>query len=181
MNGSLALINYVLLATVQLKTGESIKLSQILDVKRSIPKSDTPHRSIRIFPPTNVIANCELPLIIYPIGEANFTLHMDGVVKHNPDMKTQTQWKLKRLGWCLEEIQKVISPGCTKHAANLGDIEDSKKGIAHQDVRTIGEDKIMCGWKADYTNADGSIELEFPFGVQAGSNPTCNLNAEDGI
>lgn len=180
MKGSLSSIDYVLRATVSPKSGEPMKLSQVLNVKRSVHPGDTPRHSIRIFPPTNLTANCELPPVIHPIGETNITMRMDGVVKRNSDTKTQTQWKLKRLTWRLEETQKMISPACAKHSAKLGNVEDAKKGIAHQDVRTIGTDEIKTGWKTDYSTADGSIEIEFPFGVQAGSNPVCDLKAEDG-
>jgi hypothetical protein len=180
MKGSLSSIDYVLRATVSPKTGEPMKLAQALNVKRSVHPGDTPRHSIRIFPPTNLTANCELPPVIHPIGETNITMRMDGIVKRNADTKTQTQWKLKRLTWRLEETQKMISPACAKHAAKFSNVEDAKKGIAHQDVRTIGTDEMKSGWKADYTTADGSIELEFPFGVQAGSNPVCDLKAEDG-
>ena len=180
IKGNLSQIDYVLRATVSPKTGEPMKLSQVLNVKRSVHPGDTPRHSIRIFPPTNLTANCELPPVIHPIGETTISMRMDGVVRRNADTKTQTQWKLKRLTWRLEETQKVISPACAKHAAKLGSVEDSKKGIAHQDVRTIGMEEMKSGWKADYSSPDGSIELEFPFGIQAGTNPICDLKAEDG-
>jgi arrestin-related trafficking adapter 1 len=108
-------------------------------------------------------------------------MRMDGVVKRNSDTKTQTHWKLKRLTWRLDETQKTISPACAKHVAKLGpNVEESKKGIAHQDVRTIGTDELKSGWKADYSSPDGSIELEFPFNIRADSKPLCDMKAEDG-
>ena len=180
MKGSLSSIDYVLRATVSPLGGEPMKLSQVLNVKRSVNPGDTPRHSIRIFPPTNLTANCELPPVIHPIGETTISMRMDGVVKRNTDTKTQTQWKMKRLTWRLEETQKSISPACPKHSAKLGNVEDSKKGIAHQDVRSIGMEEMKSGWKADYSSPDGTVEVEFPFGVQAGSNPICDLKAEDG-
>jgi hypothetical protein len=161
-------------------TGEPIMLSQVLNVKRSVNPGDTPRHSIRIFPPTNLTANCQLPPVIHPIGETTVSMRVDGVVKRNPDLKTQTQWKLKRLTWRLEETQKMISPACPKHAAKLGNVEESKKGVPHQDVRTIGSEDMKKGWKADYSSPDGTVELEFPFGVLAGANPICDMKAEDG-
>ena len=180
MKGSLSSIDYVLRATVAPVNGEPMKLSRVLNIRRSVNPGDTPRHSIRIFPPTNLTANCELPPVIHPIGETTISMRMDGVVKRNVDTKTQTQWKLKRLTWRLEETQKTISPACPKHAAKLGNVEDAKKGIAHQDIRTIGTEEMKRGWKADYSSPDGTVELEFPFGVQAGSNPICDLKAEDG-
>ena len=107
-------------------------------------------------------------------------MRMDGIVKRNADTKTQTQWKLKRLTWRIDETQKTISPACPKHAAKLGNVDDVKKGIVQQDVRTIGTEEIKSGWKTDYTSPDGSIDMEFQFGIRSDTHPICDLKAEDG-
>jgi hypothetical protein len=107
-------------------------------------------------------------------------MRMDGIVKRNPDTKTQTQWKLKRLTWRIDETQKAISPACPKHAAKLGNIDDVKKGIPLQDVRIIGTDEFKSGWKADYSSPDGSIDMEFQFGIRHDTHPVCDLKAEEG-
>jgi hypothetical protein len=180
MKGSLVTINYVLQGKVVPKNGEPVKLSETLIIKRAIQPADSPRRSIRIFPPTNLTANCELPPVIHPIGETNVSMRMDGVVKRNTESKTQTQWKLKRVTWRLDETQKQISPACPKHAAKAGAVDGAKKGTAHQETRTIGTDEIKTGWKANYSSADGSIELEFPFSIKSDSNPICDMKAEDG-
>lgn len=108
------------------------------------------------------------------------SMRIDGVVKRNTETKTQTQWKLKRLTWRLDETQKTISPACPKHAAKLGNVEEGKKGIAHQDVRTIGQEEMKSGWKSDYSSPDGSIELEFPFSVRPDAKAVCDMKAGDG-
>jgi hypothetical protein len=105
---------------------------------------------------------------------------MDGIVQRKPDGKTQSQWKLKRLNWRLEETQKTISPACAKHAAKLGNVEEGKKGMAHQDARVLGDAEIKSGWKGDYTGPDGCIEMEFDFGITPNSKPICDLKAQDG-
>lgn len=178
MKGALSSIEYVLRATMTPRAGEPLKLSHKLDVKRAIPAAETPRHSIRIFPPTNLTANCELPSVIHPIGETNISMRIDGVVKRNVDTKTQTQWKLKRVTWRLDETQKTIAPACIKHAAKAAD--DQKKGIAHQDVRTIGTDEMKSGWKSDYNSPDGSIDLEFPISIRPETRPICDLKSEDG-
>src|ERR1700712_3057523 len=99
MKGSISTLDYALNGKLILKEGEPIKLSHILDIKRAICPSDPPRHSIRIFPPTNLTANCELPAVIHPIGETTVSLRLDGCVKRNVDLKTQHQWKLKRLSW----------------------------------------------------------------------------------
>jgi hypothetical protein len=80
--------------------------------------------------------------------------------------------QLKRLTWRIEEMQKVISPACPKHAAKAGAGPDEKKGVAYQDVKNLNMQELKNGWKADYTSVpDAFIELEFPFSVRADSNP----------
>lgn len=180
MKGGLSTIEYVLRGAVIPKVGEPLKISQNLSVKRAIQPPETPRNSIRIFPPTNLTANCHLPAVIHPIGETTVSMRIDGVVKRHVDTKTQTQWRLKRLTWRLDETQKAISPACAKHAAKLGNVEEGKKGIAHQDVRTIGQDEMKSGWKSDYSSPDGTIELEFPMSIKSDAKPICDMKSEDG-
>ncbi|PQE15583.1 arrestin (or s-antigen) n-terminal domain protein [Rutstroemia sp. NJR-2017a BBW] len=179
MKGSLSNIEYVLRATVTPKTGEPIKLSHTLDIKRAIIPSDIPRNSIRIFPPTNLTATCQLPPVIYPIGETTISMRMDGVVNRNVDAKTQNHWKLKRMTWRLDETQRVISPACAKHAAKISKDAENKKGAPHQDARTLATDEIKSGWKSNYDSADGTIEIEFPIGMRD-IRPVCDMKAEDG-
>jgi len=180
MKGTLSTIEYILRATVNPKIGDPVKTSHVLDVKRALHPGDNPRHSVRIFPPTNLTANCELPPVIHPIGESSIHMRMDGIVQRKADTKTQSQWKLKRLNWRLEETQKMISPACAKHAAKLGNVEESRKGIQHVDLRVIGEAEIKSGWKGDYTGPDGCIETEFNFGITPNSHPICDLKAQDG-
>lgn len=180
MKGTLSTIEYVLRATLTPKLGDRIRTAHILDVKRALHPGDEPRHSVRIFPPTNLTANCELPPVIHPIGESTVHMRMDGIVQRRPDTKTQAQWKLKRLNWRLEETQKSISPACAKHAAKLGNVDEGKKGVAHQDVKVLGSDEMKAGWKGDYTGPDGCIEMEFKFGIQPSSRPICDLKAQDG-
>lgn len=180
MKGTLSTIEYVLKATLTPKTGEPLKATHVLDVKRALHPGDNDRHSVRIFPPTNLTANCQLPPVIHPIGESKIHMRMDGIVQRKSDGKTQSQWKLKRLNWRLEETQKTISPACAKHAAKLGNVEEGKKGMAHQDVRVLGDAEIKSGWKGDYNGPDGCIEMEFDFGITPNSKPICDLKAQDG-
>ena len=180
MKGGLSTIEYVLRATVCPTTGEPMKLSRLLNVKRAIYPSETPRHSIRIFPPTNITATCTLPAVIHPIGEVNVHMRMDGMLKRNPETKTAMQWKLKRLTWRLDETQKAISPACAKHAVKAVGQEGAKKGISHQDVRMLAMDELKTGWKSDYSGPDGTIEIEFPLAIQSNNPPICSMKSADG-
>ncbi|TVY14737.1 Uncharacterized protein LARI1_G007988 [Lachnellula arida] len=181
MKGTTTTIEYVLRAAVTTtKSGEPVKSSKVIDLKRAILPPEIPKKSIRIFPPTNIAVNCEFPGVIHPIGQHNLSLRVDGVVKRNADEKTQNQWKLKRLLWRLEENEKSISPACPKHLAKLGNVDDAKKGEVHKENKIIGNNELKNGWKGDYSGPDGRIELEFPINVRPESHPTCDMKSEDG-
>ncbi|TVY24800.1 Uncharacterized protein LHYA1_G006821 [Lachnellula hyalina] len=181
IQGTTTKIEYILRAAVTTtKTGEPIKSSKVIDLKRAILTPEIPKKSIRIFPPTNITVNCEFPAVIHPIGQHNISLRVDGVVKRNVDEKTQNQWKLKRLLWRLEENEKSISPACPKHSAKLGNVDDAKKGELHKENKIIGNSELKNGWKGDYSSPDGRIEVEFPINVRPESHPTCDVTSEDG-
>ena len=181
MHGTLSSIDYVFKAQLKPQTGEPIILTRDLDVKRSVLPSEAPRQSIRIFPPTNLTAHVELPTVIHPIGEFKASLRIDGIVKRNSETRTQMHWKLKRMTWHVDETQKVISPACPKHVAKAGAGPDEKKGVVHQETRTLNMQELKNGWKADYSSGpDGSIDMEFPFSVRADSHPQCDVKAADG-
>lgn len=184
MNASMALIDYNLQATLtpaKSSTNSSpITLQHSLPVRRAIQPSETPRQSIRIFPPTNLTAHVSLPSIIHPIGEFNATLRLDGIIRRSPDSGTQTHWKLKRLTWKLDEVQKFIAPACPKHAAKRDVAPGEKVGISQQEVRTLNSAELKSGWKSDYNGPDGCVELEFPFSIRADARPVCDTKGEDG-
>lgn len=189
LRGTLSNIDYMLRATATTKSGEPIVLTKSLDVRRSIPPRDTPHHSIRIFPPTNLTANCDLPSVIHPIGESTVSMRVDGIVQKNIEAKTQTQWKLKRLTWRIDENEQEISPACAKHAAKLTTPSSpTQKGTLHQETRTLSTSELKTGWKTDYSSPDGSLSLEFPISLSPPSSsssshhppPSCTMNTPSG-
>lgn len=172
MDGPLSKIEYKFHAVVESSEGRKVRLDQILEVKRAIFPNALPKHSIRVFPPTELIANVDLPSVIYPIGESTATMRVEGIVRRDPDQPgVQRQWCLLRMIWRLEETHKVLSPACAKHGAsksgppNAG--EESPKPKAHENIamRVIGNGELCSGWKSDYTTPTGSIELEFPFSI----------------
>jgi hypothetical protein len=181
MLSSLSSIEYTLGAQVTPKIGGTIALNRALSVKRSIQPSEPTRQFIRIFPPTNLKVHVDLPSVIHPIGEFKCSLRVIGIAKRDIETQTQVHWKLKRLTWRIEEMQKVISPACPKHAAKAGAGPDEEKGVAHQNVKNLNMQELKNGWKADYTSVpDAFIELEFPFSVRADSNPQCDVKTKDG-
>ncbi|KAK0719092.1 hypothetical protein B0T21DRAFT_61199 [Apiosordaria backusii] len=161
-----------------------IKLEKVLDVKRSLPASDTPHHSVRVFPPTNIKASAHYPHVIHPIGSYTLALRLDGIAKLNPRVNTIEYWKLKKLTWRLEETTKTVAPACGRHSPKSGDgAEDQqhKKGIVRCDTRVIGEKTLFSGWKSDYTNAnDAKVELELEYSLGKHARSACDTKSQDG-
>ncbi|KAK6584840.1 hypothetical protein PZA11_003064 [Diplocarpon coronariae] len=182
MKGALTAVEYTLRASVTPRHGEPVTLKHVLEVKRAVASAaDTPARtSLRIFPPTNLQANVELPSVIHPIGTSTVSMRIDGAVTRDAATGLQTQWRLNRVTWRLEETEVAISPACPKHAAKAG-LPEPRKGIRHQETRTIGSRELEpAGWKADYSSPDGTIELAFPLAIRGDAKPLCDVKAADG-
>lgn len=67
----------------------------------------------------------------------------------------------------------MISPACDKHAIKVG---GQGRGMAHEDVRTVGRDEMKSGWKTDLS--EGTIEMEFVIRPQ---RPMCDVDSPNGL
>jgi hypothetical protein len=164
-------------------------MTRTIDVRRSLPVPETPHHSLRIFPPTNITASVHYDAVVHPYTTSNFTLRLDGIGRHNANARSVEYWKLKRLSWKLEEIVTTVAPACQKHAPKVpqeNDADDdgnkTKKGVARSDTRVIAHADMQSGWKADYHSANGSIEAEIAYGTGGSSSRSvsCDLSGRDG-
>jgi hypothetical protein len=100
---------------------------------------------------------------------------LSGVVEKSEE--SQTRWRLRKMMWRIEEHQKIVSGACTKHAHKIGD----GKGVLHQETRIIGHNEEKIGWKTDFDTAGGEISMEFEANIKPGSNPLCDLEAQDSL
>ncbi|KAL6850751.1 Endocytosis regulator [Amphichorda felina] len=150
------------------------KFEHVFPVKRSLPRSETPHHSIRLFPPTNIKSSVYYDTVIHPTGSNKVTLKLDGLMNHNTKTKTLDIWRLKKITWKLEETTKTVAPACERHSpaaqtVEAGRAEDgtpaTRKGMARTEVRLLGEKHLHDGWKSDYSGADGSVDMEFDYMV----------------
>ncbi|GAB1320874.1 Endocytosis regulator [Madurella fahalii] len=160
-----------------------IKLEKVLEVKRSLPASEHPHHSIRVFPPTNIKASVHYPHVIHPIGNYTLVLRLDGIAKHNTKVNTVEYWKLKKLTWKLEETTKTVAPACGRHSPKIGDgVEgQQKKGVLRSDTRVIGEKTLFSGWKSNYVSTtDSLVELELDYSLAKHVKSTCDMKSRDG-
>ncbi|KAI0020842.1 hypothetical protein F4780DRAFT_770489 [Xylariomycetidae sp. FL0641] len=206
-DNSIVSINYDFVAEVKPRAGPTLRLQKNIPVRRSLPVPDMPHHSVRIFPPTNITASVVYDQVVHPIGANQFSLRLDGIVKHNPEAKSVEFWKLKRLSWKLEENLTTIAPACEKHAprsssSNSNSSSDaaagagtaaaaaaagtehacssSRKGAKRTDSRTIAHADMHGGWKSDYAPGAGSIETEITYRCGPGARASCDVRAADG-
>lgn len=167
-----------------------IRLEKIFDVKRSLPVSELPHHSVRVFPPTNVKASVHYQQVIHPIGSNTLTMRLDGIAKNNTSGTTNTieYWKLKKLTWRLEETLKTVAPACEKHdqpQPTTGTGEDQqppkRNGVARTETRIIGEKTLFSGWKSSYAGpTDSSVDLELEYSLNKHARYSCDLKSRDG-
>ncbi|KAF2004197.1 hypothetical protein P154DRAFT_519433 [Amniculicola lignicola CBS 123094] len=171
--GTIAKLDYHLIATAVTSLGEKIILNHNPTVKRAIFPGNEKH-SIRIFPPTNLTAAVTLPPVIHPIGDFPLEMRLSGIVTNKSD--SQTRWKLRKLNWRIEETQKFVSPACSKHANKIG---GEGKGVLHEDVHVIGSDEVKTGWKTDF--AQGNIDVEFRAACNMALKPVCDMGSPNGM
>lgn len=164
--------------------GVPIRFDKILEVRRSLPASELPHQSIRVFPPTNIKAHVHFPHVIYPIGSPNtLTLRIDGIAKVNAKVGTVEYWKLKKLTWRLEEFAKAVAPACERHTAKENGPQQGttvKKSVHRTETRVIGEKSLFGGWKSNYAGPDDStIEMELEYSLGRHFRYSCDNKTVD--
>lgn len=168
-------IHYVLDMFARTVAGEETKQSRELKIKRAIP-SESERTAIRIFPPTNLTGRCIIPTAIYPIGSFPMQLIMSGVVDKRDNC--QVRWRLRKVMWRVEEMSRMVSHACPRHAYKIG---GQDKGQKHEDIRTIGSGEMKDGWKTDYDTAGGEITLQFEGNLFPSRKPVCDTDTEAGF
>lgn len=136
------------------------KFSRTLTAKRSLPQPLYLHHTLRVFPPTNIIADVNYNKVVYPNASNDLTLKLDGLKTENKHPRTAELWKLKTIAWRLVETTKTISPACVKHAhtgfkALKGVDNEPARGVTRTGTRVIGSELLCEGWKSD-VSIDGN-------------------------
>ena len=144
------------------------KFERTIPVKRTLPQPDHPHHSVRLFPPTNIKTGAYYSPVIHAHTDNKVSLRLDGLVSVNEKAATLDIWKLKKVTWKLEETVKTVAPACGKHsptAQEVGEGDQAKKGIQRNETHFLADKNIHEGWKSTYTSTDGTVELEFDYGL----------------
>jgi hypothetical protein len=72
----------------------------------------------------------------------------------------------------------VISPACPRHSAKLG---GDGKGVLHEDIHIIGGDEMKSGWKTDFGQGSGKVEMDFQVRIRPQSNLSCDVESPCGL
>jgi len=183
MDSSILSVNYEFksVLTPAGPSAKPIKLERRLQVSRSIPPKETPHHSVRVFPPTKITAAASYPQVMHPTGVEKLTLRLDGLTNKNASLHGQVEvWKLKRVKWSVEETIRTVAPACVKHSPpNPKDApqpaESQKKGMLRIDTKILASDEMTKGWKSDYDA--GSIDLEVDYSAATSTHLHFGLGA----
>jgi hypothetical protein len=163
----------MLLADGRTTLGDEIKDKREIHISRAILPGQDRH-SLRVFPPTSLSANVNLPPVVHLGGDFPVEVRLNGVV----NKEKSTRWGLRKMSWRIDENAKVISPACSIHAPRLGiDV----KGIPHEDHRPLAAAEHKNGWKSDFEAADGKIEMQFQAGIPAGIFASNDVESPCGI
>lgn len=93
-----------------------LQLSMPIRITRSTPR--TPDKtSLRVFPPTELTATAVLPNVIYPKSTFPLEMKIDGI------SSVDRRWRMRKLGWRIEEVTRVRSHVCDMHIHELKNLE----------------------------------------------------------
>ncbi|SCU80209.1 LAME_0B02036g1_1 [Lachancea meyersii CBS 8951] len=122
-----AVASYKPIPTEQNKGGRTRKvlLTLPVPVTRSILRGPD-RNSLRIFPPTDLVATAVLPNIIYPKSTFPLELKIDGISSED------RRWRMRRLNWKIEEKARVRLQACDVHKSKLNQLE---KEVAESEAR----------------------------------------------
>ncbi|KAH3686520.1 hypothetical protein WICPIJ_002498 [Wickerhamomyces pijperi] len=91
-----------------------------LNISRSILKGPD-RNSLRVFPPTNVTASAVLPNVVHPKSSFTLELKLNGVTD------SDRRWRMRRMGWRIEESSKLKVHACEHHQTKLKIVTDHVK------------------------------------------------------
>lgn len=127
-SSSLTSIKYELVAICSYNNHSNhqsmIKIVLPLNISRSILRGPD-RNSLRVFPPTDVTATAVLPNVIYPKSSFALELKLDGVASND------RRWRMRRVGWRIEENIKIKANSCINHKSKLKVVEEHTRKNQH--------------------------------------------------
>jgi len=127
-SSSLTTIKYEMIAICSYNNHSNhqsmIKITLPLNISRSILRGPD-RNSLRVFPPTDVTATAVLPNVVYPKSSFALELKLDGVASND------RRWRMRRVGWRIEENTKIKTNSCINHKSKLKVVEEHVRKNQH--------------------------------------------------
>lgn len=121
-------IKYELVAVVSYNNHNNqqtvVKVVLPLNVSRSVLRGPD-RNSLRVFPPTEVTATSVLPNVIHPKSSFALELKLEGVATDD------RRWRMRRVGWRIEELVKMKAAACANHKTKLKVVEEHYRKNPH--------------------------------------------------
>lgn len=176
MSSHLCMVDYHFVVHARTKDGADLRLAKTIELRRAIhPGND--RNSVRVFPPTNITANMTHNPVIYESGEIPVVLKLEGMER--VERSNRLRWRMRRLVWRVQEVEKVVSNPCSKHTDK---VPAGSPGLQHDHTRTLGEaelDRARTPWKTDSSNGSVYCEFAAKLNTVRGEPPVFDENAPD--
>lgn len=86
-----------------------------LNIKRSIVRG-ADRNSVRVFPPTDIVAQITLPSAVFPDSSFPFELVVEGVsVNKDNTEHRKTRWTMRKINWRIDEESRIKAYRCPAH------------------------------------------------------------------
>lgn len=87
-----------------------------LNIKRSIIRGPDKN-SVRVFPPTEIVANVTIPSSVFPDSSFPLELLVEGISGNPPDPGSRhTRWRMRKVTWRIDEEAKIRTFRCPAHS-----------------------------------------------------------------
>lgn len=164
-------------ATPECPSEQPFVISYPLKVSRSIIRAQD-RTSVRVFPPTDLVATLILPNAIHQNSSFPIELLLEGVAESSGNK--YSKWKMRKINWRIDEVLKLRIAQCTKHAPPLGEdglpVQDKGKYAVIEHTKTLSSGELKSGWKTDFSG-NGKIQLvDYQISTYPLSQGCCNMD-----
>lgn len=93
----------------------NIEIKYPLNIKRSIIRGPD-RNSVRVFPPTDIVAQISLPSAVFPDSAFPFELVIEGIsITKEDNPHRRSRWRMRKISWRIDEEAKIKVFRCPAH------------------------------------------------------------------
>jgi arrestin-related trafficking adapter 1 len=152
-------------------------ISYPLKISRAVVRSQD-RTSVRVFPPTALIATMVLPNVIHQNSSFPVELTLEGVSESSNNKNCK--WKMRKINWRIDEVTKLRTAQCAQHAPPLGPdglpIQDKGKYNIAEFTKTLSSGELKTGWKSDFSGKGKIQIIDYQISTHALALGCCNTD-----